>query len=379
MHLTDTNRFWAAAAGLALAAGGVGCGRARSSAPPAAAVRTVSVAAVVEQQPRLQTDLPAELSAYQDATLQARVPGFIQHLYADRGSPVKAGQLLAQLEAPDLVAQRAEAEHRLSSAKALRLEAQAAVDRDQATRERLHAAAEAMPGAVAGNDLHVADQTVAADEAEAASREAAEQAAQAAVNEQTARESYLRVVAPFTGVVIRRNASAGTLAGPSAPPLFELQQLDPLRLTVDVPEAEAVGIRLGEKLSFKVANQPEREFIGTVARIAHSVRPESRTMPVELDVPNPGLVLAPGMYARVQWRFQRTQPSLFVPATAVMHGTERTEVEVVEGGRIRRVTVTTGFSYGGLVEVFGALRAAEPVVASADEELQSGQQVQVAH
>jgi membrane fusion protein (multidrug efflux system) len=370
---------WCFAAALAVAAGAIGCNNARSSPPPpAAAPPVVSVTAVLRTQPRLQEDLPAELMAFQDAGLEARVPGFIQRLYADRGSQVKAGQLLAQLEAPDLVAQRSEAQHRLISARAQRLEAQAALDRDRATADRLHAAARAMPGAVAGNDLHVADQTVVADEAEVASRQAAEEAAQAALNQQIARESYLRVVAPFSGIVIQRNASAGTLAGPTAPPLFELQQLDPLRLTVDVPEAEAVGIRLGEHLSFTVANQPQREFTGVVARIAHSVRPESRTMPVELDVPNPGLVLAPGMYARVSWRFQRAQPSLFVPATAVLRGNERTEVEVVAGGRIRRVAVTTGFTDGPRIEVFGALRPGDRVVTHADEELRSGQPVAVA-
>jgi membrane fusion protein (multidrug efflux system) len=369
---------WAAAV-LALAAMGAGCGRADSSAPaPAASLRQVSVIRVMERQPRLGTDLPAELSAYQDAKLQARVSGFIQHLYADRGSRVRQGQVLALLEAPDLVAQRNQAEQRLKSAAALRLEAQAALDRDQATAGRLHAAAQAMAGAVAENDVHVADQAVAADQAEVASRQAAEQAAQAALNEQIARESYLRVLAPFPGVVIRRDASEGTLAGPSAPALFEMQQLDPLRLTVDVPEAEAVGTRLGETLSFTVANQPQREFRGVVARIAHSVRPESRTMPVELDVPNPGLVLAPGMYARVKWRFERAQPSLFVPATAVLHGTERTEIELAAGGRIRRVTVTTGFADGNLIEIFGAVHAGDAVVTDADPELQNGQAVGIA-
>ncbi|MGH9471931.1 MAG: biotin/lipoyl-binding protein [Terriglobales bacterium] len=165
----------AAAAALTLA----GCNaRAANPAPsPAALQRTVAASTIVQARPRLTTTLPAELSAFQDVQLQARVSGFIRELNADRGSQVKAGQLLATLDAPDLEAQRAEAEHRLGSARALSLEATAAVERDQATLDRLRGAAAASAGAVAGNDIHVAEQTVAADRAEVASREAGEQAA----------------------------------------------------------------------------------------------------------------------------------------------------------------------------------------------------------
>ncbi|MGH9480260.1 MAG: efflux RND transporter periplasmic adaptor subunit [Terriglobales bacterium] len=333
---------------------------------------------MVQARPRLTTTLPAELSAFQDVQLQARVSGFIRELNADRGSQVKAGQLLATLDAPDLEAQRAEAEHRLGSARALSLEATAAVERDQATLDRLRGAAAASAGAVAGNDIHVAEQTVAADRAEVASREAGEQAAAEALKNQTALTAYLRVTAPFPGMVVRRNASLGALAGPSAPALFELQQLDPLRLVVDVPEAQAIGIQLGEKLPFTVSSQPNHTFHATVARIAHSVRPESRTMPIELDVANPGLLLAPGMFARVTWSFQRAQPSLFVPSTAVVRGSDRTFVErIARNGTLEWVNVSTGFTNGDLVEIFGPLAPGQRVVAAADDALRPGERVQV--
>ncbi|HUX66259.1 MAG TPA: efflux RND transporter periplasmic adaptor subunit [Terriglobales bacterium] len=367
---------------LALAAlMGAGC-RADSSPLPAnaGAPRPVTVAAVRSERPRISEALPAELSAYQDVMLQARVAGFIRRLYADRGSRVASGQLLAELEAPDLVAQRAEAEHRLGSARALRLEASAALERDQVTLQRLRGAAAAAAGAVAGNDIHVAEQTVAADQAEVSSRQAAEEAAQEMLKSQVALEGYLRVVAPFRGVVVRRGASEGALAGPSAAPLFELQQLDPLRLVIDVPEAEAVGMQLGLRLPFTVSSQPGRRFEGTVARIAHSVRRETRTMPIELDVANPDLALAPGMFAHVAWSFQREDPTLFVPIAAVLKTSERSFVEVVGAdGALRWVDVTTGFSHDGELEVFAAagnpLQPGDRAVVPGDDELRPGQRV----
>ncbi|MGH9474805.1 MAG: efflux RND transporter periplasmic adaptor subunit [Terriglobales bacterium] len=358
-----------------------GCRHAHSSPVSAGApvgLRAVTAALVRSARPRLRVLLPAELAPYQDATLQARVPGFIQTLYVDRGSRVHTGQLLAVLDAPDLSAKRAQAVHQLASARALHLEAQATLQRDQATLERLRGAAAAEAGAVAGNDIQIAEHAVAAGQAEVEARQAAEQAAAANLASQTALSGYLRVLAPFDGVIIRRDASVGGLAGPSAPALFELQQIDPLRLTVDVPEADAVGIPIGVRLPFTVASQPGRSFPGVVARIAHSVRRDTRSMPIELDVPNPGLVLAPGMFARVAWSFQRAQPSLFVPATAVVRGSERTLVERIGADlRLQWVDVTTGFTDGDNIEVFGALHPGDRVVAAADDDLRPGQTVTV--
>lgn len=381
---TQLEQRWLAAALLVIVGVAAACGAHTTPLMASADTpRVVAVAEVRSEQPRLTAILPAELNAYQDVLLQARVAGFIRHLYVDRGSRVAAGQLLAELEAPDLVAQRAEAEHRLASAQAQRMEASAALERDRVTLQRLRGAAAEVNGAVAGNDINVAEQTVASDQAEVASRQAAEEAAQSALRTQAVLEGYLRVVAPFHGTVVRRNASEGALAGPSAAPLFELQQLDPLRLVIDVPEDEAVGMQIGLQLPFSVSNQPQTQFTGTVARIAQSLRRETRTMPVELDVPNPDHVLAPGMFVRVAWRFERDHPSLFVPATAIMRTSERTFVQVVgAGGALRWVDVTTGFSHGDEIEVFaagGGLKPGDHVVAPADDELRPGQRVTTAH
>lgn len=367
---------------LALAAGAAalaGCRQGRARTVPAAAAVSappvVTTAPVVRERPRMTTDLPAELDPYQDVVLRARVPGFVARLYADRGTRVRAGQLLAQIQAPDLVAKVGEAEQRLSAARAQRAEAQAALGRDQATLSRLTGAAQAMPGAVAGNDVTVAQQTVKMDAAQMESRTAAEAAAQKVVQSVQALEQYLQVRAPFAGVVVQRMVSEGALVGPGGAPMFEIQQLDPLRLTVDVPEAEVGGAAIGDPVTFTVTSAPGQRFTARVARIAHSLLPQTRTMPVEADAANPSLTLAPGMFARVRWPVERSAPSLYVPTTAIMDETVGQLVAVVRAGRVALIPVTPGFTDGARIEVFGALHAGDQVVAPGDKSLTAGQAV----
>lgn len=382
--MTTMKQKWgfvtAAALLLAAAWGWSGCRQSAAHVVSTAADAPplVTTAPVARERPRLTTSLPAELDPYQDVILRARVSGFVSHLYADRGTRVRAGQLLARIEAPDLVAKVGEAEQRLSSARAQRAAAQAALGRDQATLTRLSGAAQAMPGAVAGNDITVAQQTVKMDQAQLESRAAAVAAAQQVLQSVQALEQYLQVRAPFSGMVVKLMVSEGALVGPGGAPMFEVQQLDPLRLTVDVPEAEAGGAAVGDPVTFTVTSAPGVEFKARVARIAHSVLPQTRTMPVEADAANRNLTLAPGMFARVHWPIGRSTPSLYVPSAAVMDGTLGQVVEVVRDGRIAMVSVTPGFTDGSQMEVFGALAAGERVVTPGDKSLTAGAAVRLA-
>lgn len=356
-----------------------GCAAHATRTEPAAdVIPNVPVAAVTSDRPRLHSTLPGELRPFNDVEVQARVEGFVTRVLVDRGSAVQAGDLLAVLEAPDLVARRAAAEQRYAAASAQRRQAEASLARDQGTLERLQGAAHAMDGAVAGNDLHIAEEAVAAGHADVAARAAAEAASQRDLKAVEAIEGYLRVLAPFHGVIVRRNVSPGSLAGPSKPALFELQQLDPLRLVVDVPEAQAAGVQVGQRLQFSVIAAPADQFQATVARIASSLRPATRTMPVELDAPNPGHRLAPGMYAQVAWQAQRPYATLFVPSTAVMTNTQNTFVERVRHGVVSWIPVRQGFANGDQSEVFGELRAGDMVVRNASEELRPGNRVRLA-
>jgi len=367
---------------------------------------TVAVVNVVSQELNLQRHLPGELQAYQDVALYPKLPGFVDWIGVDRGSVVKAGQLLLRMSAPEISAQlseagaktrvaesqRNEAEARIQGIRAQRIEADAKLASDEATYTRLKAAS-ATPGVVAGNDVEVAERTVEADRARVKVYEENEKAAQSqavslsenvkAVTEAARSagdiESYLRIAAPFDGVITERNVHKGSLVGPAgapaAPPMLRIRQVSRLRLVVSVPEADAGAIATNEKISFSVPAFPGESFTGVVRRIAHALDAKTRTMPVELDVENSKGRLAPGMYAEVIWPTRRSQPSLFVPASAVAVTTERSFVIRIHDGVAEWVDVTRGASMGNLIEVFGDLQAGDQVATRGADELREGTRV----
>ncbi|HXR98477.1 MAG TPA: efflux RND transporter periplasmic adaptor subunit, partial [Terriglobales bacterium] len=233
-------------------------------------------------------------------------------------------------------------------------------------------------GAVAGNDLQIARQAVAAAKAEVASRRAVEEAARHALAAQSTLEEYLHVRAPFAGMVTRRSVAEGALAGPGGAALFELAQSDPLRLVADVPEAETPGMHEGERMPFTVISRPGETFYGVLARPAHSLRRDSRTMPVEFDVANPHGDLVPGMFVQLKWSFQRDAAASMVPVTAVVRTAERTFVETLDGQQhVRWVDVTTGFSTGKEIEIFGPVELGSNVIVNASDEIHPGDTVNV--
>ena len=353
---------------------------ARSAADHSATAQilTVLVTPVVSQPLDQQLLLPGELQAYQDVALYPKVQGFVDWLEVDRGSVVKEGQLLARLIAPELTAQRREAAAKAQAAQAQRLEAEAKLAADEAVYTRLKAAA-AIPGVVAGNDVEVAQKTMEADRARVRQwKENGTAAAEAARALQDV-ESYLRMTAPFDGVITERNVHKGSLVGPSAGPtalpMLRIHQITPLRLIVAVPEMDIAGIEPGAEMKFTVPAFPGETFTGVVQRMAHALEVKTRTMPVELDVMNPSGRLSPGMYAEVLWLTRRPQPSLFVPSSAVATTTERTFVIRIRDGAAEWVDVKRGAVMGNLVEVFGQLAPGEQVAVRGTDELRAGTHV----
>ena len=386
---------------------------AKTAASPAPAqTPTVTVAEVVSLELNRQLRLPGELQPFQDVAIYAKVPGFVESINVDRGSVVRSGQLLARLRAPELDAQRGEAEARsraaqsqrveaaarVNSARAQRLEAEAKLAAEEATYQRLKSAS-ATPGAVAGNDVEVSLRSVEAGRARVQLWGENEKAAQAQLkaleeNEralgEAARtsqniEAYLRITAPFDGVITERNVHPGSLAGAaggqSAAPMLRLQQVSRLRLVVAVPESEVTGVTSGTKVNFIVPAMPGEQFTGVVRRISHALDAKTRTMPVELDVNNSSGKLAPGMFPEVMWPARRPRPSLFVPPATVATTTERTFVIRVRDGQVEWVDVKRGVAMnqqgGDLVEVFGDLAPGDQIAARGTDELRPGLRVAV--
>ena len=312
-----------------------------------ASPQPAALAPVVSKPVSRTIDLPAELLPFLTVSLHAKLPGYVERVLVDRGSLVKQGDLLVALSAPELKTQIAEAESKVQAAET--------------------------PGAIAGNELILAEKQVDATQELVRSRRQATAAAQSVVEARKELEAYLTITAPFDGVVTDRFAHPGALAGPGADtPLLVIQQVAHLRLVVPVPEENVGGVAAGASVPFHVPAYPERKYTGTVARIAHALDPKTRTMPVELDVSNPDGSLAPGMYPTVSWPVRRARPALFVPRTSVVTTTERTFVIRNQNGRAEWVDVKKGAADGDLVEVIGSLRPGDMVVRRATDELRPG-------
>ncbi|MBL0155661.1 MAG: efflux RND transporter periplasmic adaptor subunit [Bryobacterales bacterium] len=242
--------------------------------------------------------LPAELQAWQKVAVTARVTGVVERVLVDRGSVVKEGDLLVELSAPEMKAQLAEVEVRALAVEAQKGEAEARRAAAESLASRLKTAS-ATAGAVSANELIQAEKQVASLTALLAGLEKNAAAVRAQADVVREMMGYLRITAPFAGVITERMVSPGALAGPAAGALVELQQVSRLRLVVALPESEWKGLVIGARLSFTVPAWPGRTFAGVVARRARVLDAKTRTMPVELDVANGDGALGPGMYAEV--------------------------------------------------------------------------------
>jgi RND family efflux transporter MFP subunit len=323
-----------------------------SASTTAASAPVVETVRVVSKPLDTMTHLEGELSPYERVTIYARANGFVSSVLVDRGSRVKTGQLLITIVAPELNAQRAEAQAKLQG--------------DKATFERLKAASQT-PGAVAGNEVETAKAVVEAD--------------QSRLDALRAMEQYLSVTAPFDGVITERDVHPGALVGPqgagSSMPMLRLEQVHKLRLTVPVPEGIVGAIAEGTTASFSVRTYPGVKFTAVVSRIAQSIDTKTRSMPVELDVDNKDGRLAPGMFVDVTWPVKRTAPSLFVPPSTIVQSTEKTFVVRLKDGVADQVPVLRGAVQGDLVEVFGNLQDGDTVARRGSEELRPGTRVEV--
>src|SRR5213594_471608 len=371
-----------------------------ASLAPLAWGQAPEMVAVVSKPVSRTINLPGEIQPFLNVALRARVPGYVDRVLVDRGSAVKEGDLLIELSAPEMKAQIAEAESKVQVAEGDRQQAEAklaslestlasleaTLASAQATYDRLKVASQT-PGAISGNELDIALRSVEAQRAGVEAQRGSIKAQRASIEaikngkvatEATLRavkemEGYLRVTAPFNGVVTERIVHPGALVGPgSDAPLLVLQQISHLRVTVAVPEESVGGIAKGASVPFQVPAYSERNFSGTVARRAQALDQKTRTMAVELDVMNPDQSLAPGMYAAVKWPVRRSQPALYVPKTSVVTTTERTFVIREKNGKAEWVNVSKGGADGDFIEVMGPLQPGEKVVKRANDELREG-------
>jgi RND family efflux transporter MFP subunit len=337
----------------------------KTTSPVSADVRYDAVR-VTATQPAQSLSLPGELDSYFQTDIFPRVSSYVKVLRADIGDHVRQGQVLAELDAPELTAA-------LSEARSKQSVAQASFQASRGTFRRLRQTARTA-GAVSPLALDQARTQATSDSLNVvAARSHYQAAAQMA--------AYLRITAPMAGVITERTASPGALVGPggqSTIPLFRLKQLSRLRLRVAVPEAYVGDIHAGSPVQFNVRTFPGQNFTGKIDRVAGNVTPGTRAETVEIDIANPGEKLKPGMFASANIPIKSPKSSLYVPKSAVVSTAERTYVIRVAGGKTELVDVQKGDENAGQVQVFGSLKAGDVVLKAGNEEIGKNEPVQVA-
>ena len=344
--------------------------------------QTVEVVPVASQKLATIFTLPAQLVPFETVDIYPKVTGFMDMIRVDRGSRVHKGELIIRLSAPELVAQRAQAESALRAAESQLTTAQAKLTSDKGTYMHLVSAAKT-PGVVAENDVMVASQTASADQGQVQSAENNVAAARETLRSVAQLESYLNIYAPFDGIVTTRNLHPGALVGPASGqsgtmPIVQIVDTGHLRLVVPVPEAYVGDMQAGQQVAFTVPTYPGQTFHAPIARISHNVDLNTRTMPVELDVHSADGRLSPGNFSNVQWPVHRATPTMFVPVSAVTNDQQRTFVERVRNGKAEWVDVVPGLSVSGNIEVFGDLKPGDEVIRNATDAIRPGQQVKTA-
>lgn len=305
--------------------------------------------------------VPGELVAYQQVDLYAKVNSFIKKLYADIGTEVKAGQLLATMEAPEVNSQLAGAQSRLQSQEALYMASKATYRRLLETSKT--------PGTVSPNELDLA---LAKQNSDLAQLESA----RFAYKEVGANRDYLQIRAPFDGIITIRNVSAGAYVGPSGKgsemPVFTLQEQKKLRLAVSVPENYSGAFSNKSEVSFTVKAFPGETFNAKVNRLAGVLDAKLRAQRIEMDVLNNSKKLLPGMVAEVRIPVAGDGSAFVVPSKAVLNSTLGTYLITVSNGKAKWVHITAGRQADDKTEVFGPLTPGDQVVNVASEEIRDG-------
>lgn len=335
----------------------VGCSKqeiekqAKSSDKPKVSYETVNVK---EMNPDFTISVPGELKPYESAQLFAKVQGFIKKIYVDRGSMVKKGQLLAILEAPEM-------NQDYLADKSSQQKMYTDFLYNKQAYERLMDAAKTK-GAVAAIELDRAKSLME-------SSKSAYESSKAGAGRSSQMNEYLRITAPFNGVITERNLSAGALTGPNTGiPIFKIAQKEKLRLTVSVPEKYASSISQSTKINFTVNSIPGQSFTANLSRDSHLIDAENRALTVEFDVDNNPL-LKGGEYAQVKLNLKRNVPTLFVPEKSIIQSQQGIFVLLLNNNQIKKVPVKEGITSQNMTEVFGDLSVHDKILKNLQKKL----------
>jgi RND family efflux transporter MFP subunit len=349
----------------------------------AAAIPTVSIVTPQQGGSGLQLVLPGDAQAWYDAPIYARVNGYLKNWYFDYGASAKRGQLLAEIETPELDSQLAAAQAKLNAANAEVKVRQAELDFAKTTYERWR---DSPKGVVSAQETL----SKKGDYARAAARLDAAQAdvnaAKGEVDRLQALESFKRITVPFDGVVTERNTDVGALinagsgvGGGTGPVLFRVADVHKMRIFVKVPQKISAGIQKGMTAELRLPQYPDKTFNAVVATTSRAISTSSRTLLVELHADNPNDLLQPGTYVQVRFNLPANPDLLYVPTSALLFQRNGMEVAVIgRDNKIELKKVTLGRNFGTQVEVLNGVTPSDRVVNSPLDWLADGDVVHIA-
>jgi RND family efflux transporter MFP subunit len=336
-------------------------------------VPTVLVGQVRPSAATLQVTLPGTTFAYEAANIYARTNGYILKRNVDIGDHVKAGDLLAELTAPEL-------DHQISQARATLVQAQATLRQNQASKQLAQVTNDRIGTLVkqgwATTQLGDTDRlSLEAQEAAVGVAQANIAAQQSLINVLTQQKAYQRVVAPFDGVITQRAVDVGSLVQAGSTFMFTLMHSHIIRTQVFVPQDQAFGLAPGVKAVVRVPEMPDRTFPGEVTRIADALQQGTRTLLVEIDVPNPDGALTPGIYCTVELQIPRKTPSLLIPASAVIFNRDGLQAAVVKDHAVHIQKISVARDLGTQLEVRDGVKAGDLVILNPTVDLTDGSRV----
>jgi len=328
-------------------------------------VPTVAVIHPTSEKPDEELVLPGSLQAFEESPIYARTNGYLLRWYKDIGSRVTKGDLLADIDTPEV-------DQELMQARATRQQIVAQMDLAKINSDRYLS-------------LRTTD-SVSQQEADQQASGYRQAKANLDANDANVRrleelEAFKHVYAPFSGVLTKRNVDPGALinAGGTGKELFDIARVDPLRVYVNVPQAYAPAIKNGMEAWVTLQELPGQKFKGTVARTAESIDPITRTLLTEVDVPNKDGHLLPGSFGEVHFRPGISGQKVTLPVNAMLFRQEGTRVAVVgSDNKVRLRPITIGRDYGNTLEILGGVGVEDQVVVNPADSLEEGQQVNVA-
>jgi len=324
--------------------------------------------------------LPATLRPWQEVSLFARTNGYLKNYYVDISNEVKAGQLMAEIEAPEVDEELAQANASLLQMRASELKAKADRGLAESTLKRFKAMRETQ--SVTPQELDEKQSAVDVAESNVQSATASVAASQANVRRLTEMQKFEKINAPFAGVVSGRGYDVGSLilANPTAAdakPMFKIAENDILRAFVNVPQSAALKIRKGMQVNVTVRERPGQVFPGTVMGTTNYLDPTSRSLLTEVKLPNVkgsdgAFALLPGMYVQASFKITHDTPPLVIPGPALVDNASGTQVAVVDHGKVHFKKVKVGQDFGSEIEIVGGLEGDEEVIANPGERVVEG-------